>query len=539
MRTSALIAALLACTPLAAQEAHQHGAGRLGVVGFETSCAGDAQATFTRGVALLHSFEFAPAIEAFAAAARQDPACGIASWGAALAEWGNPFAPAIRPAAQIQRGLEAVERARAAGAKTARERAYIAAVARLFDEAATVDQRTRVLAYRDAMARVAADYEDDTEASAFYALAVAASADPTDKSYAAQLQAGAILEKLWAAQPEHPGLAHYIIHAYDVPPLAPRALAAARRYGAIAPDAPHALHMPSHTFTRVGSWQESVDANVLSAAAARRSGSAPEELHAMDYQLYAYLQMAQDTAARGIVDALPAVAGKLDANAVGAAARAGAGAFALAAIPARYALERGAWSEAARLVPRETTVLHADAMTWFARALGEARSGDPAAARASIGKLEDISRRLADAHESYWSEQVAIQALGASAWLALAEGREAEALQAMRSAADREDRTEKNVVTPGPLAPAREMLGEMLLQLKRPQDALVEFQKTLVKEPNRFKALSGVTEAALAAGDRAAARRAAEQLLAICVKGDDPGRPELARARALVKSASQ
>jgi tetratricopeptide (TPR) repeat protein len=530
---------VLASALVAAQETHHHGEARLGVVVFTTSCAADAQATFTRGVALLHSFEFAPAIEGFTAAARQDPACGIASWGAALAEWGNPFAPTIRPAAQLQRGLDAVERARTAGAKTAREQAYIAAVATLFEHADTVDQRTRLLAYRDAMSRVAADYKDDTEASAFYALALAASADPADKSYAAQLEAGAILEKLWQAQPEHPGFAHYIIHAYDVPPLAPRALEAARRYGKIAPDAPHALHMPSHTFTRVGSWQESVDANVLSAAAARRYGNVPEELHAMDYQLYAYLQMGQDTAALGIVNGLPAIAAKLDPNATGAAARAGAGTFALGAIPARYALERGAWSDAARLAPRDTTVLHANAMTWFARALGAARSGNAAVARTSIDRLEDISRRLADAHESYWSEQIAIQALGASAWLALAEGREAEALQSMRAAADREDRTEKNAVTPGPLAPAREMLGEMLLQLKRPQDALGEFQKTLAKEPNRFRALSGVTDAALAAGDRATARRAAEQLVAICAKGDDPGRPELVRARTLVKSGSQ
>jgi tetratricopeptide (TPR) repeat protein len=538
--TSVLLASLLASASLAAQEAHQHGGeGRLGVVAFSTSCSAEAQATFTRSVALLHSFEFVPAIDGFAAAARQDPTCGIASWGTALAEWGNPFGQSIRPAAQIQRGADAIRQARAAGAKTERERAYIEAAAKLFENAGSVDQRTRVLAYRDAMARIAETYKDDSEASAFYALSLAASADPTDKSYGAQLQAGAILEKLWQAQPEHPGFAHYIIHAYDVPALAPRALEAARRYGAIAPDAPHALHMPSHTFTRLGYWQESVDANILSAAAARRTGSVPEELHAMDYEIYAYLQMGQDTAARGIVDSLQSVGGKLDSNTAVAAARAGVGTFANAAIPARYALERGAWGDAVRLEPVETTMLHVSAITWFARALGAARTGNAASARASVDKLEDLSRRLAEAHESYWSEQVAIQALGASAWLALAEGREAQALESMRAAADREDKTEKNVVTPGPLAPAREMLGEMLLQLKRPQDALAEFQKALAKEPNRFKALSGATDAALASGDRAAARRYAEQMVTICAKGDDPGRPELVRARTLVKTASQ
>jgi tetratricopeptide (TPR) repeat protein len=296
--------------------------------------------------------------------------------------------------------------------------------------------------------------------------------------------------------------------------------------------------MPSHTFTRLGYWQESVDTNVLSAAAARKSASVAEELHAMDYQTYAYLQMGQDTAARGVVDALASVGAKLDPNVVGPAARAGAGGFATAAIPARYALERGAWADAARLEPRQSKMLQADALTWFARALGAARSGDAAAARTGIDELKKISDRLATANESYWSEQVAIQALGASAWLALAERREAEALQSMRTAADREDRTEKNAITPGPLAPAREQLGEMLLQLKRPQEALAEFQKTLAKEPNRFRALSGAADAALAAGDRDAARRYAEQLLTVCVKADAPGRPELARARSLVKRAS-
>ncbi len=539
LRTSVLISSLLAAAPLAAQDTHQHGdAGKFGVVTFATSCSAEAQPLFTRGVTLLHSFEFGPAIERFTAAAEKDPSCGIAWWGVALGHWGNPFAAGIKPVAQLQPGVAAVERARSSGVKTERERAYIEAVGKLFENIATVDQRTRTLAYRDAMERVAATYQDDSEASAFYALALSASADPADKTYAAQLKAGAILEKLWQAQPEHPGLAHYIIHAYDVPPLASRAVDAARRYGKIAPDAPHALHMPSHTFTRLGYWQESVDTNILSAAAARRYGSIAEELHAMDYQTYAYLQMGQDTAARGVVDALSTVGAKLDPNVVGPAARAGVGGFATAAIPARYALERGAWADAARLEPRETKMLQADALTWFARALGAARGGDAATARTAIDALRKLSDQLAAAKENYWSEQVAIQALDASAWLALAEGREADALKSMRDAADREDRSEKNAITPGPLAPARELLGDMLLQLKRPKEALAEFQKTLAKEPNRFRALAGATDAALAAGDRAAARRYAEQLLTICAKADDPGRPELARARTLVKRAS-
>ena len=539
LRITTLLAVLLAIAPIAAQDTHQHAdAGTFGIVTFATSCSADAQPIFTRAVTLLHSFEFAPAVEAFTSAAQKDPACAIASWGVALARWGNPFAAGIKPAAQLQPGAEAVARARTAGANTERERAYIDAVAKLYENMATVDQRTRMLAYRDAMERVASTYTDDPEASAFYALALAASADPADKTYAAQLKAGAILERLWQAQPQHPGLAHYIIHSYDVPALASRAIEAVRRYGKIAPDAPHALHMPSHTFTRLGYWQESIDTNILSAAAARRNDATAEELHALDYQTYAYLQTAQDTAARGVLDSLEKTAGRLDPAATGSAAPGVAGVFALAAIPARYALERGAWTDAARLEPRHTTFLHADAIIWFARGLGAARTGDIPAARAAVEALQKISGQLAAANEGYWAEQVAIQALGASAWLAFAEGREADALQTMRSAADREDRTEKNAITPGPLAPARELVGELLLQLKRPKEARVEFEKTLAKEPNRFRALSGAADAALASGDRAAARRYAEQLLALCAKADNPGRPELTRARARAKRAS-
>jgi tetratricopeptide (TPR) repeat protein len=540
LRASILIAVLLAARPIVAQDTHQHGdAGRFGVVTFATSCSADAQPSFTRGVTLLHSFEFGPAIEGFTQAAKKDPGCGIAWWGQALAQWGNPFAAGIKPVKQLQPGAEAVERARAAGAKTERERAYIEAVAKLYDNMAAIDQRTRMIAYRDAMERVTATYSDDSEAAAFYALALAASADPADKTYAAQLKAGAILEKLWQAQPEHPGLAHYIIHSYDVPSLASHAVDAARRYGKIAPDAPHALHMPSHTFTRLGYWQDSIDTNVLSAAAARRNGSIPEELHAMDYQTYAYLQTAQDQRARGVLEESGTIAARLDPTSNTSAAPGVSGVFALAAIPARYALERGAWSEAARLEPRETNFLHADAMTWFARALGAARAGDAATSRTAVEALQRMADRLSTAGERYWNEQVSIQVLDASAWLALAEGRQDEAVQTMRSAADREDRTEKNAITPGPLAPARELLGEMLLQLKRPKEALAEFEKTMAKEPNRFRALSGAADAAVASGDRTKARQYAKQLIAICAKADSPGRPELARARTLANDGSQ
>ena len=537
MRTLAYAVCLCLAAPAVAQE-HQHAdPGQLGTVNFATSCTSAAQPAFLRAMALLHSFEFVPARAAFNEALQTDGTCAIALWGVALTHWANPFAAGIKPVSQLQPGKAAVDRAGAIGAKTARERAYIGAVAALFDRYDAVDQRTRVVAYRDAMEKVAQAYTDDPEATTFYALALAAAADPSDKSYADLLKAGAILEKQWAQQPMHPGLAHYIIHSYDVPALAPKAVDAARRYGKIAPAAPHALHMPSHTFTRLGYWQESIDTNILSAEAAHKVSNTGEELHASDYEVYAYLQTAQDRAAKRIVDALPAIAGGFDPSVPGSAASGGSGSFAIAAIPARYALERGAWREAAALEVHPTRTPYADAMTWFARAVGAARSKDSALqgdAQKAIDQLNALSAQLTQSGELYWAEQVAIQRLGASAWLALAQGKSDEALALMRDAAAREDKTEKSAVTPGPLAPAHEMLGEMLLELKQPGAALDEFKKTMAKEPNRFRALSGAAAAAAALNDTAAARGYYGQMVKICERGDTPGRPELAAARQAV-----
>lgn len=288
-----------------AQE-HQHAKDeKLGVVHFATSCNAKAQNEFDRAVALLHSFQFSRAIEGFDAELKEDAACGIAYWGIALSDWSNPFAPGIKDQSQLQAGRESVERGKTVGAKTERERAYLAAIGKLYGHYENTPQRARLLAYRDAMQEVAAKYPEDHEAQIFYALAITASEDPADKPYAGRLKAGAILEKLFGEEPDHPGLAHYIIHTYDVPALAQRALVAARQYSEIAPDAPHALHMPSHTFTRTGYWQESIDSNVAAAAAARREGQTAEELHASDYEIYAYLQTGRDQAARRIVDSLP------------------------------------------------------------------------------------------------------------------------------------------------------------------------------------------------------------------------------------------
>jgi tetratricopeptide (TPR) repeat protein len=515
---------------------HQHPAGRIGTVHFQTSCNSAAQAEFDRAMAYLHSFEFGSAIAGFNATAKADPGCAMAYWGLAITRWSNPFTATIRQPVQLQAGLDAVREGERIGAKTERERAYLAAVGKLYVAGATVDQRTRVLAYERAMADLAARHKDDREATIFWALSLAISALPTDKTYANQLKAGAILERLYPEQPDHPGITHYIIHSYDVPGLADKATAAAHRYAGIAPAAPHALHMPSHTFTRVGAWQESIDSNIASAEAARQVKATAEQLHAMDYMTYAYLQTGQDRAVATLLDGLPAIAATFDPNAVTGAAPGSAGVFALATMPARWALERRDWAAAAALaVPAPTSVPYADAITHFARALGATHVSRLDDARGSIAALRDLRDRLAQAKETYWTEQVAIQHDEAAAFVLLAEGRRDEAVTAMRAAAVREDATDKNAVTPGPIAPARELLGEMLLELKQYPAALKEFRATLEKEPNRFRAVYGAARSAELAGDAATARSYYAQLVKLCPRADQPGRPELAAARKATK----
>jgi hypothetical protein len=517
-----------------AEAQHQHDTGappqRLGTVQFSTSCGAAVKDEFNRGVALLHSFWFSAAIESFTKVLARDPGCAMAHWGIAMSWWGNPFGGFRSPAA-LAAGRAAVEEARAAAPKTPREQDYVNAVAELYKAYETVDQRTRILAYEKAMEQLATKHTADFEARIFYALALDQSALPTDRTYANQLKAGAILEKELPAHPDHPGIAHYIIHSYDVPPLAPRALDAARRYAKIAPDAPHALHMPSHTFTRVGYWDESIETNLASAAAARKDNAASEELHALDYQVYAYLQLAKDGAAKKVLDSLPPIAARIRVSGAENAAPAPAGFFAAAAIPARHALERHAWREAAALEPRDTPFPWATAITHFARALGAARSGNPAGAVSEVEKLASLSAALKAKNDVYWAGQVDIQRRVAGAWVAFAEGRQDEGLAMLRDASDMEDATEKSAVTPGPLAPARELLGEMLLEAKRPKDALVEFEKTMKKEPNRFRGLYGAAMAAEAAGDPARARSYYQTLVEMCREADAPVRPELETAR--------
>ena len=531
------VIALIAFAGVSAAQEHEHGApARLGTVHFANSCNKAAQAPFERAVALLHSFQFRDAVEAFQQTLKADPGCGVAWWGIALSRWSNPMAQGQRTPEQLQQGLSDAEQGTKAGARTARERDYIAAAGALYRDYDKVAQRDRQLAYVAAMKKLGADYPKDNEAAIFYALALVAAADPADKTYANQREAGSILEPLFRKEPDHPGLAHYIIHAYDVPPLASRALPAARAYSKIAPDAPHALHMPSHTFTRVGDWQASIDSNIEAAASARRHAQAGEELHSMDYRMYAYLQTGQDGAAQQLLASLQAMREAYEHQAANGAAPPLAGAYALAAIPARWVLERRAWDEAVKLEVYPSRFPQADATTHFVRALGAAHVEDAAGARAEIDALDQLQQTLANQHEAYWAEQVGIQHDAAAAWVIWAEGRKDDAIRKMRAVAEREDRTEKDAVTPGPIAPARELLGEMLLERDDAKAALPEFEATLKREPHRFHAVYGAATSARRASDDAKSRRYYRELLDVCARADKPGRPELAEARKALAS---
>jgi len=529
-----LIALLvILAVPAQAQEAaqHQHPAPeKLGKVHFETSCKPEVTAAFDRAVALLHSFAFSTALKAFDGVLASDPSCAMGYWGLAMTHWGNPFG-GIKAGPALANGRAAVERGLTTGSPTPRERAYLAAIHELYKNFETVDHRTRVLAYEKAMEAVRAANPGDREATAFYALAVNQTALPSDKTYAQQLKAAGMLEKLAETDPQHPGLAHYIIHAYDHPPLAARGLSAARRYASLAPSAPHALHMPSHTFTRVGYWQESIDTNIASATSALQEGSIGDALHAMDYQVYAYLQTGQDAAALKVVQEAPQVLAKLDRGAMGGAAAPVAGLYAFAAIPARYAMERGKWAEAAALRDVERTSPYVEAITPFARAIGAARTGNPRAAAVDAAALKALHAKLAATPDAYWTEQVRIQSEVASAWIAFAEGRKEAAVDQLRAAAAAEDASDKAAISPGPLAPAREQLGEMLFEMARPADALKEFEAVMKKEPNRFRATYFAAKAAAATGNTAAARKYFAALVSITKAGDKPGRPELEEAR--------
>ena len=496
---------------------------QLGRVHFPVSCGADTQVKFDRAVALLHSFWYAEGVKAFTAVTEADPRCAMGYWGIAMSHW----YPLWRPPSEemLKKGWEAVEKAKAIGATTERERQYIAAIEVFYKDAQDLDHHTRALAYEKAMQRLSARYPEDREAAVLYALALNATVHPTDKTYANQLKAAEILEKIFAEQPDHPGVAHYLIHSYDYPTLATRGLDAARRYAQIAPSSPHALHMPSHVFTRLGLWHESIASNRDSAASSKEFDSVFEQLHALDYLAYGHLQMAQDRQAERVLAERNALSAR-DLEHF-------ASAYAYAAIPARYALERRQWAEAAALEPRPSRVTYSEGITYFARAIGAARSSDVASARANVEKLQSLHTALTNAKQGYWAAQIEIQHRAAAAWLAFAEGRQQDAVRLMAEAATLEDATEKHPVTPGPLFPARELLGDLLLELEQPAQALREFEASMPKEPNRFNGLYGAGRAAELSGDTQKARTYYAKLVALCDQSDTD-RPALRHAKAFL-----
>ena len=539
--TSTRIAILLAL-PLTtlgaqAQQDHSHHGDALGTVHFQTSCSPEVAASFMRAVALLHSFGYEEARRAFEEVAAGDSRCGMAHWGIAMTWWHPLWAPPT--AAELTSGQKAAATARAIGGGTPRERAYIEAISSFFEDAGTRSHQTRAVAYRERIARIAGEFQDDTEASIFYALSLLATAPPADATFANQKQAADILNRISREHPDHPGIVHYLIHAFDFPRLAREALPAARAYAKIAPASPHALHMPTHIFTRLGLWQESIDANRASARAAREQvarthpGAASyDALHALDYLVYAYLQIDDQPQARAAADEA-AAARRFDEPSFAAG-------YAIAAVPARWTLERREWRAAAALEPPAVELPwqqfpYAVAITRFAQAVGAARSGQLDRARRAVEALRSIQQQLTAtpvAGPYDWAGQVESMQLAASAWVSRAEGRDDEALAHARAGAELEEKIGKHPVTPGAVLPARELLGDLLLELDRPLEALRAFETSLMEAPNRFNSLAGAARAAARSGQRDKAGEFYRRLLTQA--DDESARPEIREARAFL-----
>lgn len=483
-----LVFVLSLAFPLMAQEVHDHAAPEvLGDVSFPITCAPAVQQDFNRAVALLHSFAYSAAKNAFQQVAEKDPACAIAHWGAAMTYfhelWDPPIAPASVATAQAE-----IQQALRIGTGSERERGFIHALGLIYEDALTVPYQTRLLKYEQAMRSLAAENSKNVEAQVFYALALLASASPSDKTHKKQKQALDLLEPLYRAYPQHPGIPHYIIHACDNAELATRGLSAANAYAKIAPSAPHALHMPSHIFTRLGMWDASIASNIASRDAAHQQGDPGEELHAMDYLVYAYLQSGRDTEALQVVDQLKKMLGSntMDFK-IG---------YAAVAMPVRYVVERGQWADAANIAPPEAAPLHVTAIAVWARGLGLARSGRAAASGKETARLQQIEQQLRASGNDYWATQVEIMKREIMAWAAEAQNQPDKAVSLLRSAADQEDAIEKLPVTPGPIIPAREQLGDLLLEQNHPELASREFETALANAPGRRGALQGAAKAA-------------------------------------------
>lgn len=553
-----LIALLCQTRSAQAQQPHQHEHGasqEAGRVSFTVSCNPQAQRQFNRAVAWLHSFEYQEAEKAFTKVTELDPRCGMAYWGVAMSNYHPLWAPPT--ANELQRGTSAMEKAKTTGGGSQRERDYIAAIDIFYKDAATLDHRKRAFAYSDAMKQLHQRYPSDREAGVFYALTlVATGMMSNDKRYLKEKEAAQILKRVQAREPQHPGVAHYIIHGYDYPALAQLALPAARSYAKFAPASSHAQHMPSHIFTRLGLWQEAINSNLDSRSSAkahavrhRMTGAWDQQLHAMDYLAYAYLQGAQDKKAWGVFEELMKIPSVEPQSFIVA--------YSATAIPARYALERRRWDEAAKLaVPQNDNSSGASGASsplksfpwqrfqWavahlhYARAIGAARSGDAASARGDVEKLSAIQQALVEVKGAYdWGKQVEIARLVASAWVAYAEGKHEESLKLMRSAADLDDATDKHPVTPGAILPAREQLGELLLELKQPTVALQEFETSLRTAPNRFNGLCGAARAAKLASDQRKARTYYAKLVEL-TRHADGVRPEIEEAKSFLAGAN-
>jgi len=510
--------------------------GRGGDLNFPIACGGEIQPRFDAALAALHSFWYGQSVKEFSAVTQAAPNCAIAHWGIAMSLWNQLWAP---PGPEkLQAGREAIEKARSAAQKSPREADYIDALATFYTDSDKLDHRTRALAYSKKAEALAQKYPEDREARIFYALSLLASADPLDTSYKRQLEAGAILEKLFAELPTHPGVAHYIIHAYDYPGLVDRALAAALKYQVCVTAVPHAIHMPSHTFVLLGRWQDTIKANVAGEEAERQRGTPEDRIHDLDYLVLAYLQLAQDAKAKQVVDLARQIEDDMVARKHDSGLRSRH--YNLAALEARWALERHDWAAASTLPLRPNRYPYAEAIPQFARAVGFARSGHPQEARQEIDQLATLINALTQAKSPYWAAQVEIQRKIAAAWTAHALGQDADALALMQAASKKEEGLQTHdTLNPGPIGTtADEALGALLLELKRPAEAFKAFEASLDVAKNRLRSYAGAAKAAADANDVENARKYYAKVLELASQGDGD-RPELVEAKAYLKRASR
>ena len=505
------ITAALTCSALGQQDE------KLGKLSFPTSCDPKVQAEFERGVAMIHSYWFLIARRTFEGVLREDPNCAMAYWGIALDLLNNSLA-VVPPRADAEAAWAALEKARAVGAKTQRERDWIEALSAYFRDHDKLPVNVRLAAYNNAMEQLAQRYTDDYEAQAFYALTLQASASPSDTTYANQLKSVAILEKLYDQNPQHPGVTHFIIHAYDYHPLAEKGIPAARRYATIAPAVPHARHMPSHIYSMVGLWEELIASNASALAIQ------PDYYHAADFSVYAHLQLAQDAKAKALMEKSIATADRGDrpVTFVNFTAK--------NAMSARYVLERSDWAGAAALPFTSSQYPQPDSLIRFTRGLGMARTGDLAGAKAEIEAIKALRAALEKSNQSYWADRSEEQMLAISAWIALKEGAPDQALRFMRAAADGEDGSVKHVAMENRLYPLRELFAELLLETGQPAAALSEFEAALKQTPNRYRAFLGIARAANAAGDRQKASEYYGKLVDLA-KNADTERQEIREAK--------